>query len=727
NIEKLPDSNQKITLVLDHLQLLTSDLIKEKLLDICYQQKIWLILISRSALPHWLRPSYVNQGFTIIQEEDLHLGSAEMAAYLQTQQLASSPAELVHLEGATDGNAYALRYATLLLQQGQKMGPEFYQQVWDAYADFLENYVFPSWDSNLLDFFMQLSVVNEFDLELAKMISGNSRAAALLDRAMETDNLLRQKGGLYRLSPIAQQALGSLAEKRLGQERLREYAARAALYYEMCEQFLPALKILEQHGKTEQIKSLLLHNAQLTPGSGYYFQMRRFYLRLSPEEISGSVVLMAGMSMLYSLLLQPEKSEYWYGRLQDFAASAAKGGPKREALSRLAYLDICLPHRPSSNLIEVFAQTAALLEKDVVLPEISLTDNLPSVLNGAKDFCWLLSQPQETLLQNAQLISQVLGPAAKGLLEAAQGEILYEQGGDTYEILRLLSRSRLESDRGDSLMLSFVAIALRIRLNMLHGDIQGAKEILKPFVKQVQEQSANHILPNLGALYCRIALNEGNKTAINRWLTEAPTESKEFNILERYRYLIKVRCYISCGKYLQAQALLEKLRYYAEQYHRPYIQMEVGLLSAIVKERLDGDWQQELLPVLRQASKLGFIRLISEEGAAVNQLLQAARKECLADPEIDPDWLNRLLRETAAVAVRYPVYLKKQLAEMPDFSETALNILRLQADGLSVNKIAEQLGMKAVTVKYHTRENYRKLGVSSKTDAVLAARNLGIL
>ena len=83
--------------------------------------------------------------------------------------------------------------------------------------------------------------------------------------------------------------------------------------------------------------------------------------------------------------------------------------------------------------------------------------------------------------------------------------------------------------------------------------------------------------------------------------------------------------------------------------------------------------------------------------------------------------------ETGKMAVRYPVYLKRQLAQRPDFCETALDILRLQAEGLSVNKIAQELGMKAETVRYHTKENYRKLGVAGKTDAVLAARDLGIL
>ena len=53
---------------------------------------------------------------------------------------------------------------------------------------------------------------------------------------------------------------------------------------------------------------------------------------------------MAGMSMLYSLLMQEEESEYWYRKLEQFAA-IAKGGQKREAVSRLACLDIALPHR----------------------------------------------------------------------------------------------------------------------------------------------------------------------------------------------------------------------------------------------------------------------------------------------------------------------------------------------------------------------------------------------
>lgn len=155
--------------------------------------------------------------------------------------------------------------------------------------------------------------------------------------------------------------------------------------------------------------------------------------------------------------------------------------------------------------------------------------------------------------------------------------------------------------------------------------------------------------------------------------------------------------------------------------------MEVNLLSAITKYRMGGEWKEEFFSALTEAESYRFIRIVSEEGTAVQELFAAAGKRLLEKEIADQEWLSRLVEETGKVAVRYPVYLKGQFAKIPNFCETALAILRLQAEGKSVGQIARELSMKETTVKYHTKENYRKLGVSGKTDAVLAARNLGIL
>ena len=172
---------------------------------------------------------------------------------------------------------------------------------------------------------------------------------------------------------------------------------------------------------------------------------------------------------------------------------------------------------------------------------------------------------------------------------------------------------------------------------------------------------------------------------------------------------------------------MEKLRYYAEQTNRPYVRMETGLLSAVTKERAGGPWQEELTTVLREAESYRFLRLITEEGAAVWPLLQQEKKALQSAGTLDKDWLRRVLDEAAEVSRRYPLYLKKRAAAAADFSGTALTILRLQADGLSLNQIAGKLDMKPFSVSYHIQENYRKLNVSRKADALLAARSMGIL
>lgn len=70
----------------------------------------------------------------------------------------------------------------------------------------------------------------------------------------------------------------------------------------------------------------------------------------------------------------------------------------------------------------------------------------------------------------------------------------------------------------------------------------------------------------------------------------------------------------------------------------------------------------------------------------------------------------------------YPGYLRIKAEGEVTLSDTARKILRMQAEGDSMNKIAGQLGLAEVTVKYHCRETYRKLGVNGKAAAVNEAR-----
>ena len=724
---KEKEAQPRTVMVVDDMHLLKNAEGRKAVLSLAGRQDVWFILICRSPIPAWLMPLYIKGGFLVITEDDLRLGEKEISAYMDSQGLTATEEEVAFVAVRSQGNAYTVRHTALKMLGGMRPGPEMAEEIVEAFAAYLESHVMVQWDSDLLEFLVQVSVTDEFTLPLAEMVTGNRHAPELLERAAETGNFLSCKDGTYRLRPELIRALRRRAAKEYSPQERADHAYNAGLYYEMQGQIVPALAMFEQCGNKERIRELLIRNARLNPGNGHYFELRHYYLQMEERELEESPVLMAGMSMLYSLMMQEKESEYWYRKLEKFA-STAKGGQKREAVSRLAYLDIALPHRGSADMIDIMKRMPALIfDRGMSLPEFSVTSNYPSTMNGGKDFCHWSREDRKLAATIGKLVERVLGRYGKGLVKAALGESFYEKGEDAYEVLTLLARAKMEAEGGGMIEIAFAAVGLQVRLDTLQGEIQTAAEVLASFEKGVRGQGAVQLLPNIGALRCRLALYQGDKEAVSAWMAQAPDEDREFCVMERYRYLTKVRCYLSIGEYLKAQALLEKLRYYTEKCRRTYVRMEVCLLSAIAKYRTGGAWKEEFLSALKEACGYRFIRLISEEGAAVQELFVAAGKSFLEKEIPDKEWLSRLMGETGKVAVRYPVYLKGQLAKAPDFCEAALSVLRLQAEGKSVGKIAQELSMKEATVKYHAKENYRKLGVSGKADAVLAARNLGIL
>jgi len=724
--EKRNAKTPQIPVVIDDLQFLHEDK-RQEVRKLIKREDIWLILISRSAVPPWLLPDFVHCRFMVIGEEDFHVSESEAAEIVGEFGIQLTQEQLQQLVRESEGNAHIIEITARMFIEGVHLGPEMQEKISDMFSRYLENELISQWPPELVEFLMQISVTDTFTVPLAEMVTGNFYVQRFLEMASMTGNFLTEKNGVYSLRPILLRALRHRAEIVCGSESVREYAYNAGLYYEMQDQIPQALEMYEKYGWKNRIKKLLIRNARRNPGNGHYFELRRYYFKLKEEEIEGNVILMTAMSMLYSLMLQPEKSEFWYEKLKVYE-STAKGKDRQEAKSRLCYLDIALPHRGSRGMLHIMKSIPALLfDKGIGLPEFAVTSNVPSTLNGGKDFCHWSKYDRELALSVGKLVQRILGRYGTGLVNVALGESLYEKGGDAYEVLTLLTRAEMETLGGGVPEMAFAAVGVRARLNLLNGDIETARMQIDSFEKHVNKEKAFQLLPNIEALKCRMALYEGDHERIERWMETAPDEDQEFYIMERYRYLTKIRCYIASGELMKALALLEKMRYYANICGRTYVIMEIKMLTAIIRYRQGEEWQSGFMEMLRMASEYKFLRLISEEGAGVHELLKKVKKEAQTDAGIDHKWFERLLNESADVAVRYPVYLKRQLSSGVDFSENALAILRLQAEGLSVRKIAEELGMKPETVKYHTKENYRKLGVSGKTDAVLAARNLKLL
>ncbi|NTU78393.1 MAG: response regulator transcription factor, partial [Chloroflexales bacterium] len=124
------------------------------------------------------------------------------------------------------------------------------------------------------------------------------------------------------------------------------------------------------------------------------------------------------------------------------------------------------------------------------------------------------------------------------------------------------------------------------------------------------------------------------------------------------------------------------------------------------------------------AAPRGFVRTLADLGPALAPLLRA-----LAARGVATAYLERVLAACgpASGAAERPAPTPPQ-PDLPELlTRRELEILALLAERWSDKEIAERLVIAPNTVRKHTSTIYDKLGVSSRRDAVDAARTLGLL
>jgi LuxR family maltose regulon positive regulatory protein len=181
--------------------------------------------------------------------------------------------------------------------------------------------------------------------------------------------------------------------------------------------------------------------------------------------------------------------------------------------------------------------------------------------------------------------------------------------------------------------------------------------------------------------------------------------------------LSQARVHLAQGDSAAALAVLEPFRRQVEEKGWLDQRLRVMILQALARHA-NGD-RDEALRILGEALALaepnGFVRTFVDEGAPMAGLLAEA-----ATQGIMPDYAARLL-----AAFETPPDHSQALVEQ--LSPRELEVLRLVAQGLSNHEISERLFLALSTVKGHNLKIFEKLQVKSRTEAIVRARELGLL
>jgi len=123
------------------------------------------------------------------------------------------------------------------------------------------------------------------------------------------------------------------------------------------------------------------------------------------------------------------------------------------------------------------------------------------------------------------------------------------------------------------------------------------------------------------------------------------------------------------------------------------------------------DDDQHIFPALRAGAQ-GY--LLKDQGQeAITELLQGI---IAGRPPLSPAVARKMLSHFRVAP---------ELAS-PLLTERETEVLRLIARGLTTAEVARMLNISANTVPTYIKEIYRKLNVSSRAEAALTARNLGL-
>ena len=684
------------------------------------------LLLSRGAPPGYLTAFQYSGLMTTLEADDLLFDREDICKYFSGCGVAVTDSEIGGILRESVGYPLGVAVTARCMSGGRPFGPEVVARAFREVFSYFEAAIYRRFDLPVRRFLLELAPFERFNLEMARMVSGDPHAGSRLDWLLSHTTMLRYDDMQhFRFWPQFRSFLLWEMEREYSEEKRRALFSRGALYYELKEDYAHALECYTRCGDHAKVSELLIRNAELHPGMGHYSEMEKYYRSLPEAEIAASPALMQGMSMLCALAMDYEGSERWYHELQEFGKRCGRDDAAgRQARSRLAWLDISLPQRGVEGLTETIPAVFRLMtNKEVSLPSFSVTSALPSVMNGGKDFS-VWSKRDDLLYQTLRApVEAVLGRDGVGLADCAIAESKFEKGENiTGRMLTIIPRVSEIRQRGTPDM-EFAINGLLARSLLAAGQSEDAYRTIESLREKFAEEGRERFLPNMDAMLVRISLHTGDLDYADTWYREkAPRDPMRVNVMKRYQYLTQAMVELADGKPGASMLTLSPLEDYVRSCGRHIDGIHLNILAAIALYRSrDEAWRQRLIGALNAAAEYHFIRTVSVYGAAVLPLLERL------DWSGSARWKKQLMDDVRLQAAYYPRFLEPRLAPGEALTPTELQILHLICADKSNAEIGQIMDIKLPTVKTHVSHILDKLDVRRRSEAKTAAKRLRLI
>jgi LuxR family maltose regulon positive regulatory protein len=775
---------REFALVLDDYHLITAESIQRGMTFLLEHlpSQLHLILASRTDPPLPLARLRAQGQLCEVRAADLRFGGAEVDAFLQSVMGLDLEASVIAtLESRTEGWIAGLQLAALSLQ-GRSDVSAFLAAFSGSHRyvlDYLSDEVLARQEAAVQQFLLHTCLLERLSGPLCDAVTGQEGSQAMLE-ALERANLfvvaLDDERRWYRYHHLFAGVLRShmqQAEPGL----LPELHRRASAWFE--QHALPAEAV--QHALAApdaELAARLIEPIALSTGFQGQLNTVLEWMNALPEALMRTRPrLCASYALLLTVINQLEAAE---ARLPEAERGIQEGLPAEQAQIIMGYVldilgDITLFSGDIPQAISLARQALVLLPEAEVIPHtgalattiraylvsgdvtsvserevaavvafIRPSGNLFSTVNG---ICLLarLHVLQGRLRQAAATYRQVVQAVPRPeVLQTLYGSLFYYFGlGDLLRECNDLEAAERLLVQGMALIKEsltiepFVAVlgySALARLQQARGNFREARVTLDALAHLAEQRHfPEHFVDQEAAVRAQLQQAQGNLTAAIHWADRSglSTEDMDLPYPREGEYLALARVRIAQGRNDPAAPLLQdvlrlldRLQESAEEKARLGSVLEILMLRALALEAQGN--RMGALSTLEQSLLLaapeGYIRLFVDEGQPMLSLLRQAHTQSSVSGYVAI--LLRVFGEQVDSDV--PPSTANPSSPAEPLTEREHEILRLLLEGASNREIAHRLVVSVNTVKRHVYNLCGKLGVQSRTQAIIHARTLNL-
>jgi LuxR family transcriptional regulator, maltose regulon positive regulatory protein len=745
---------EPIWLVLDDLHLLEREgaLASLQLLVRRQPATLRLVLSSRTDPPVGLPRLRLEGRLRELRTADLAFTVEETARLLRSEGIRVPEASVRLLHARTEGWVAGIRIAALALAVTDDPGGLIARFSGDdhAVADYLASEVLAALPAQTLAFLLQTSICSTVDVELARRLTGREDAAAVLD-ALERQNLFTTRSGRnrdrYRYHELFRTYLAAELRRTRPREQ-RHLHTESADWLATQNEPLHAMGHLLHAGRVDRLVELANEHGLAAILDGHAQRLAGILARL--DAASRQVPLLALLAAIAAIDLDDlDTADRWLAEidaeriaagpdeaLATLAAAAAVARARytasvADALQRLEAagvdatgsraLDLFALHQRGTARCHTGAYEPAVadLTRAAGLARATGRDAIRVVclsflagaylgLSRTADMRRCAAEAIELAERRGWARSRLTAHAH--IMAACAADIEGDRAGiETHAALALASLGRhVEPD------VELAARSLEFILSALGPKPHEALEAYRAtFQRLAHAQLPPVVLAVAAPLIVRICLDLGERSWAREFADAVSAHASEPGEPALLRALLQ----LDAGKNEAARQTLEPIVGGHARCHMVATEVRARLLVAEIDHSRGraATAHEQLLAALRLAAPLGLERPFRERPVLL-ELLRGTQGRFGHHESFVAD----LLAPTAAPAIPADDDARR-------LTPTEVAVVRDLPSPLTLTEIADARAVSVNTIKTHVRSIYRKLGVSARRDAVVAARRRGLL